>query len=189
MLGDPDRAGAQVQRSAGLLGRQPDGHPQQQDLALLVGQGLQQAAGQVGVARPHGQRLGAVGQVDRVRDVGHGRRPPAGGPVHVGQLAGRDRVDEGLERHALVPIARQGRQHRDAHLLRRVVSGAVVAERTTEAGADVAVHHPAHRPQQVLGRCRVPTQRLGHQTPQIRPDDDGVDRRCHRGGSARRYTS
>jgi hypothetical protein len=188
VLGDADRARAHAQCQAGLLGRHADGDPQQEDLALLVGQPLQQRASQVRLARPDRQRLGplrGVGVIGQLRDR---RGPPGRGPMDVGDLARRDRVDEGLERHALVAIRRKRGEHRDAHLLRRVVRRALVAGAVAQPSSRVAVHESAYGDQEALGRVRVSAQGMGGESTQVGACGGGIRHRCDRAECPRRYT-
>ena len=72
MLGDPDRTRAGTDDLRGLLRRQPDDDAQHEDLALLLGQLVEQVTQlrrQLPAQRP---LLGARADLDRVRDVRDG---------------------------------------------------------------------------------------------------------------------
>src|ERR1700731_2212270 len=122
VLGHADRSRRAADGGGGLLGGQADDHAQDQDLALLGRQDLEQlvhSADRIGldgpllrarVERPAlGHRLGGVGTVT------------SGGPVRVGDLVGRDAVQECQERTSPLPIAGQRRDGGQAPLLSHVV--------------------------------------------------------------------
>src|SRR6185437_9777341 len=122
MLGHPDRTRGAAHSGGGLLGGQPDDNPQDQDLALLGRQDLEQ------FVHP-GDRIRLDGQLFRARVD----RPAFGnrfggiceiaprGPMGVGDLVGRDAVQECQERTSPVPISRQRRYGGQANLLSHVI--------------------------------------------------------------------
>ena len=73
----------------------------------------------------------------------------------IGQLAGGDGVDEGLEGLPLVAVARQGRQHSDADLLGHVFRGLFGADEPVQPRAAVAMDHSVDGVQQGLQRRPV----------------------------------
>ena len=103
MLRHPHRSRGQAERPAGLLGGQTDRDPQQQDLALLLRQGLEELAGQLGVV---------LDAVARVGEVAADDIPPTSHPLPLTNVQRPDEPRPGLtaaEALAGAPATEQGR--------------------------------------------------------------------------------
>ena len=159
MLRDAHRSRRGTDRSRGLLRRHPERHPEHEDLALRVGQLVEQPAqlaGQLGAQRV---LLGPLGRVRRVGDLDvEIPAAPGGRPVRVDHLVRGDAVHERQERLALEPVPGQARQHGETHLLRDVVRGRPA--RRTQPGTAVAHDVRPDRGQQPPHRVLIPGRRL-----------------------------
>src|SRR6266542_3605562 len=107
--------------------------------------------------------VSAVRQVRR-RDVRDRERA-----LGIGDLAGGDAVDEGLERPSLVAVPAERAEHRDTNLLSYVVDHVGAAGIGPQPRPHVAVGHGTHPGEQVVESCPVAVARKRGKIPELDP--------------------